>query len=176
MTGPDLDELEQRWKQTHAEPDAEAYLDALRRRVDESPTARARLRLGRAYYDTGQVDCAIPELQQAKQSAACRGEAGYWLARSFVSKRIYKMAAREFRAAREALGEGAPLAKEITYMLGRLYEAAGQTERAIREYVRITGDWPPPDGGAAGVTAPLRPTDPPRVPPPPHAGEAPPPD
>ncbi|MGE0713376.1 MAG: tetratricopeptide repeat protein [Planctomycetota bacterium] len=58
--------------------------------------------------------------------------------------------------------------KEVTYLIGRIYEGAGRKAEAMAEYEKIAGLDLEGQGGL--VTAPLRPTDPPWVPP--RPGEA----
>lgn len=113
-------------------------IEEYRRRVNASPTEYGlRFQLGKALYDTGNIDEAIPELQQAKQDPRRKSDAGYWLGRCFVNKKIYKLAVREFEGAREELFEMEGLKAEITYMLGRIYEQANKKDKAIAEYEKI---------------------------------------
>ena len=114
-------------------------IEEYRRRVEAHPTEYGlRFALGKALYDSGNVDEAIPELQGAKQDPRRKSDAGYWLGQCFVKKKIYKLAVREFEAAREELFEMEGLKKDITYMLGRIYEQAKKTDKAIAEYMAIS--------------------------------------
>ncbi len=139
-------------------------LDALRRAVEEAPTDHSlRLRLGLALYRAEEIDEAIRHLQQAKNDASRRGEAGYYLGQCFVKKKIYRLAITELVAAREALqSNGDDVRKGITYLLGRIYEQAGRKEQAVKEYSKIA-DWKiadrPPDDDEDGpdpAPVPLR--------------------
>jgi tetratricopeptide (TPR) repeat protein len=113
-------------------------IEEYRRRVEAHPTEYGlRYQLGKALYDSGNIDEAIPELQSAKQDPRKKSDAGYWLGRCYVSKKIYKLAVKEFEVAREELFEMEGLKKEITYMLGRIYEQAKKTDKAIAEYEAI---------------------------------------
>lgn len=102
------------------------------------------LERGRAHWDAGRFQEAIPELQAAKREHPL--EAGYLLARCFMKIQVYNMAVKEFIAAREAARpEHRAQVKEITYMLGRIYEQAKKHDKAIAEYRRILElDRPPP--------------------------------
>lgn len=109
-----------------------------KRRVEAKPTEFAlRFELGKVLYDSNQIDAAIPELQKAKSDPRKKAEAGYYLGRCFIAKKIYKMAVREFKAASADLFEMDGIKKEITYYLARIYEQAGQKSNAIAEYEAI---------------------------------------
>ncbi len=93
------------------------------------------LERGRAHWDAGRFQEAIPELQAAKREHPL--EAGYLLARCYMKVQVYNVAVKEFIAAREAAGPDHPQqVKEISYFLGRIYEQAKKPELAIKEYRR----------------------------------------
>jgi tetratricopeptide (TPR) repeat protein len=108
-------------------------------RVDAHPTEyQLRLKLGKAMYDADQIDDAIKQLQQAKQASVCKGEAGYYLGQAFgMKKKIYALAVKELEAAREDMFEMDDLKKKITYLLGRLHEAAKKNDKALAEFSSI---------------------------------------
>jgi tetratricopeptide (TPR) repeat protein len=108
-------------------------------RVEAHPTEyHLRLRLGKALFENEQVDEAITQLQQAKQASQCKGEAGYYLGQAFgMKKKIYALAVKELEAAREDLVEMDDLKKKITYLLGRLHEAAKKPSKALTEFSSI---------------------------------------
>jgi tetratricopeptide (TPR) repeat protein len=108
-------------------------------RVEAHPTEYGlRLELGRALYETDQVDEAIKQLQAAKQSSQCKAEAGLILGRAFgMKKKIYNLAVKELEAARQDLVEMDGIKKEITYLLGRLHEAAKKPDKALTEFSSI---------------------------------------
>ncbi|MEZ0230385.1 MAG: tetratricopeptide repeat protein, partial [Planctomycetota bacterium] len=108
-------------------------------RVEAHPTEyHYRLKLGKALYDADQIDEAIKQLQQAKQAAQCKGEAGYYLGQAFgMKKKIYALAVKELEAAREDMHEMDDLKKKITYLLGRLHEAAKKNDKALAEFSSI---------------------------------------
>lgn len=141
----------------------------------EPQEPEALLREGELHVEAGRIDAAIPLLQRAKAGASrVAGRAGYLLGQCFIRKRIYKMALRELEAPRQALGAADPeLRRETTYLLGRIYEAAGREELALAEYERIADEGrDDEEGGLGGVGAPLRPGDPPRRPPPTGGAQA----
>lgn len=113
-------------------------LDEYRKRVDAHPTEYGlRYVLGKAYYDAEKYDEAIKELQQAKNDARKKADAGYYLGQCFVKKKIYKLALTELQGAREGLFEMDDLKKGITYLMGRIYEQAGKKDEAIKCYSEI---------------------------------------
>jgi tetratricopeptide (TPR) repeat protein len=143
--------------------------------LDALEQARTRLRLGKALFDQGETDGAIPVLQPAKCDPTTRLEAGYYLGYCFLKKKSAKLAINELQAV--IAGAPTPLtdvAKSAAYLLGRIYEQAGRKEQAVDAYRLISPDAFPdlPRGGTAGSLAPLRPGDPPRRPPDPPSVSA----
>ena len=109
-----------------------------KKRVEAHPTEYAlRYDLGKALWDGGMVDEAIPELQKAKADPRKKADAGYLLGRCFMKKQVYNMALKEFKSAREDLVDMDATKKEITYMLGRIYEQAKKVDEARAEYEAI---------------------------------------
>lgn len=112
--------------------------EEFRKRVEAHPTEYGlRYVLGKALYDSDKIDEAIVELQKAKQDARKKGEAGYYLGQCFVKKKIFKLALQELTAAREGMYEMDDTKKDITYLIGRIYEQAGKKEEAVKEYNAI---------------------------------------
>lgn len=108
------------------------------RRVEAHPTELGlRFQLGKSYFDAGKIDEAIQELQKAKQDPLKKAEAGYYLGHCFVKKKIFNLAVKELKAAREDLFEMDGLKKDITYLLGRIYEQAKKPDLATAEYEQI---------------------------------------
>ena len=113
-------------------------VEEFRRRSDLQPTEMShRFPLGRALYDLGMIDEAIPELQKAKGEPRAKVEAGYYLGQCYIKKKILKLALKELETAREDLFEMEGMKKDITYLIGRIYEGAGKKEKAMQAYEQI---------------------------------------
>lgn len=113
-------------------------IDEYRKRVQAHPTELGlRYELGKALYEADNIDEAIPELQKAKQDPRKKSEAGYYLGYCFVKKKMAKLAVNELNAARDGLFEMDGIKKDITYLLGRIYEMAGKKDQALSEYSQI---------------------------------------
>jgi tetratricopeptide (TPR) repeat protein len=113
-------------------------IDEYRKRVNAHPTELGlRFALGKALYDAEKIDEAIPELQKAKQDPRKKSDAGYYLGYCFVKKKMAKLAVNELNTARDGLFEMDGIKKDITYLLGRIYEQAGKKDQAIAEYNQI---------------------------------------
>ena len=54
-----------------------------------------------------------------------------------MKKKIYDLAVKELEAARGDMVEDRRLKKEITYLLGRLHEAAKKPDKALAEFSSI---------------------------------------
>ena len=109
------------------------------RRVEAHPTeAGLRYEFGKSLMDADKVDEAIKQLQQAKTDPRRKSEAGYLLGQCFgVKKKIYALAIKELETAREELVEMDDMKKNITYLLGRLHEAAKKPDKALTEFSAI---------------------------------------
>ncbi len=113
-------------------------IDEFRRRAEAHPTEPGlRFPLGKALFDAGQIDEAIPELQKAKSDSRKKSEAGYYLGQCFIKKKILKLALKELDGAREEMFEMDDLKKEVTYLIGRIYESANKKDKALAEYEKI---------------------------------------
>jgi tetratricopeptide (TPR) repeat protein len=109
-----------------------------RGRTETHPTEMShRYPLGRALYDLGRIDEAIPELQKAKGESRSKANAAYYLGQCYIKKKILKLALKELETARADLFEMEGLKKDITYLIGRIYEGANRPEKAITAYEQI---------------------------------------
>lgn len=113
-------------------------MEEFRKRAEAHPTETGlRFPLGKALFDAGKIDEAIPELQKAKSDPRKKTDASYYLGQCYIKKKILKMALKELATAREELFEMDETKKEITYLIGRIYEGASKQEKALREYESI---------------------------------------
>lgn len=113
-------------------------IEEFQRRAEANPTEVSyRFPLGKALYDAGDIDGAIPELQKAKGDQRNRTQAGFYLGQCYIKKKIYKLALKELDSAREEIFEMDETKKEITYLIARIYESAGKKEKAVAEYEAI---------------------------------------
>lgn len=113
-------------------------IDEYRRRAEAHPTEPGlRYPLGKALYDAGRIDEAIPALQKAKSDPRKKSDAGYYLGQCYIKKKILKMALKELDLAREDLFEMDETKKDITYLIARIWEGAGKKDKAVAEYEKI---------------------------------------
>ena len=110
-------------------------------RVDENPTDGVlRYDLGKAYFDAGQPENAIPHLQQAKSNPAIETKVLLLLGQTFDAKGMTDMAIGQLDRAKEKLIEMDGVKKEVLYQLGILYEKAGNKEgylNALKEIYEV---------------------------------------
>jgi tetratricopeptide (TPR) repeat protein len=109
-----------------------------RRRVAQHPTDFAlRYDLGVVLLESGEVDLAIAELQQAVKDPRKKGDAMALLGRAFWRKSMPEVAVGQLQKALEALGPSHARAQEIVYDLGCIAEELGRSEEALRHFSRI---------------------------------------
>jgi tetratricopeptide (TPR) repeat protein len=109
------------------------------KRFEAHPTElKYAFMLGKAYHEAGQHEAAINELQKAKTDSSYRVEAGYYLGLALFQKKNLRLSVKELQAARASLFDmDDDNNKRITYLLGRIYEAAKKSEKALEEYEKI---------------------------------------
>ena len=108
-----------------------------RRRLERNPSdAAARFDLGKSLLDTGEVDAAIAELQQAVKDPRRKTEALFLLGRAFQQKDLAELALGQFDKALESAGSGA-MAKEALYEMGQICARLGKRDEAMRHFTRI---------------------------------------
>jgi hypothetical protein len=112
--------------------------------LKNSPDLRVRvaIRRGQELTAQGNLSAALTELNKALEVNKNSSLAHYRIADIFFMQRNYQSAANEFR---EALnGDGDPRWTEVWshIMLGKIFDATGQRERAVNEYRQAiqTGD------------------------------------
>ncbi len=110
------------------------------KKIQRYPTDMGlKLRLGELYYEADQIDKAIPEFQRAVRSGRHAGRAHEMMGLCFVRKRIYDLAAEQFKKALAASRGSEPgeTAKRLNYWLGRTYELMNDRKAARSFYARV---------------------------------------
>lgn len=108
-----------------------------RRRVERNPADLGlRYQLGSALLETGELDAAIAELQQAVKDPRKKTDALFQLGRAFQQKQLPELALGQFEKALQAAGVG-PLAKDALYEMGVICEALGKRDLALQHFARI---------------------------------------
>ncbi len=115
-------------------------IDEYTRRVAAHPTELGiSYDLGKALYDADRIDEAITQLQKSKQDARRKADSGYYLGLCYgMKKKIYALAIKELEAARgDIVEKNDDLWKNISYLMGRLHEAAKKPDKALTEFSAI---------------------------------------
>ncbi|MBL8722746.1 MAG: tetratricopeptide repeat protein [Planctomycetes bacterium] len=108
-----------------------------KRRVDRNPADfGARFAYGSALLETGALDEAIAELQQAVKDPRKKTEAQFLLGKAFQQKSLPELALTQFDKALAAAGSG-PLAKEALYEMAEVSLQLGKREDALRHLTKI---------------------------------------
>jgi len=112
--------------------------EIFRERVEKYPTdMRLRYELGRALFEAGDYDEAIPMLQEAQTEPRSRTACQLLIGRSFMEKGAPAQAVevlKELLESSELLDE---MQKGVLYWLGRAYEADNRTDEAKATYGRL---------------------------------------
>lgn len=93
-----------------------------------------RYELGELYYQKGESDKAIKELQLAQRSPKVRVKAIILLGKIYKSKRFFDLAAEQFNSVKLEIPGPTEQKKEVLYELGSCAELQGEIEKAIKEY------------------------------------------
>ena len=108
------------------------------RRVAERPTELTlRYKLGEALYKVAKYDEAIQELQKAIGDPRRGTQARLLVGKCYDKKGTFDMAIKELGKAQANLTAMDDVNKEITYLLGTIYEKAGQKPKAAAEFEKI---------------------------------------
>ncbi len=117
---------------------AEFELRSARERVQRYPNDKGlRYDLGRALYETGSFQEAVPELQQAINQPNVRIKALNVLGLCYQQRSIHDLAIKQFETAKSEMLTMDALKKEITYNLGLAQERAGRTAEALNQFKEI---------------------------------------
>lgn len=98
-----------------------------------------RFELGQLYFENGEVDKAIKELQLGQRSAKVRISALILLGKAYLQKGFFDLAAEQLVTAKSEIPGVTEEKKDVLYALGSAYEQQGDMEKAIAEYKTLYG-------------------------------------
>ncbi len=114
---------------------AEAVVADAKARVEANPTdAQLQFKYGQALFDAEQYTEAIPPLQRARTNPNLRIKSMLMLGKCYASKNMTDMAIRQLEDADKELVAMDDTKKEILYMIGCLYEKAGNKEKSLENF------------------------------------------
>ncbi len=98
-----------------------------------------RYELGEIYFEDGEVDKAIKELQLALRSPKVRVSALILLGKSYKQKGFSDLAAEQLTIAKSEIPGMTDQKKDVLYELGASYEQQGDMEKAMAEFKTLYG-------------------------------------
>jgi len=98
-----------------------------------------RFELGELYFEDGEVDKAIKELQLALRSPKVRINALILLGKAYKKKGFWDLAAEQLTAAKSEIPGVNEQKKDVLYELGECYEQQGDMDKAIGEFKALYG-------------------------------------
>lgn len=98
-----------------------------------------RYELGELYFEDGEVDASIKELQLALRAPKVRVNALILLGKAYKAKTFYDMAAEQFTTAKSEIPGVSDQKKDVLYELGNCYELQGKMDEAMVEYKALYG-------------------------------------
>ena len=111
---------------------AATVVAAARARVEANPTdAQLQFKLGQALFDAGEYTEAIPALQRARTNPNIRIKSMLMLGKCYHAKKMVDMAIRQLEDADKELLTMDDTKKEVLYMIGVLYDEAGNKVKSI---------------------------------------------
>ncbi len=117
---------------------AMAVVEDAKSRVEANPTdAQLQFKYGQALFDAGMFTEAIPALQRARNNPNLRIKAMLMLGKCYAEKKMVDMAISQLESADKELIAMDDTKKEILYMIGCLYEGAGNKEKALENFKAI---------------------------------------
>ncbi len=117
---------------------AQAVVADAKARVDANPTdAQLQFKYGQALFDAEEYSEAIPPLQRARTNPNLRIKAMLMLGKCYAAKNMVDMAIRQLEDADKELLTMDDTKKEILYMIGNLYEKAGNKEKFLEAFKAI---------------------------------------
>lgn len=100
----------------------------------------ARFTLASLLFDTGDLQNAIANFQQAQKSPKVRLAALAGMGKTLKAKKMFDLAVQQFQTAKSEIPTMDDLKKDIIYQLAECYEGMGKTDEAITEYKLIYSD------------------------------------
>ncbi|MGC6423834.1 MAG: tetratricopeptide repeat protein [Lentimonas sp.] len=98
-----------------------------------------RFELGELYYEDGEVDKAIKELQLAQRSPKVRVSALILLGKAYKQKGFSDLAAEQLNTAKAEIPGMNDQKKDVLYELGSAYEQQGDMDKAMVEFKALYG-------------------------------------
>lgn len=98
-----------------------------------------RFELGELYFEDGEIDASIKELQLALRSPKVRVKALILLGKAYKAKKFFDLAAEQFTIAKSEIPGISDEKKDVLYELGSCYELQGDMDKAIAEFKSLYG-------------------------------------
>jgi len=98
-----------------------------------------RYELGELYFEDGEIDKAIKELQMAQRSPKVRVGALILLGKAYLAKGFHDLAAEQLTTAKTEIPGMTDQKKDVLYQLGSAYEQQGDMDQAMVEFKALYG-------------------------------------
>jgi lipopolysaccharide biosynthesis regulator YciM len=98
-----------------------------------------RYELGELYFEDGETDKAIKELQMAQRSPKVRVGALILLGKAYLVKGFHDLAAEQLTTAKSEIPGMTDQKKDVLYELGSAYEQQGDMDKAMIEFKALYG-------------------------------------
>lgn len=98
-----------------------------------------RYELGELYFEDGETDKAIKELQMALRSPKVRVGALILLGKAYLAKGFHDLAAEQLTTAKSEMPGMTDQKKDVLYELGSAYEQQGDMDKAMVEFKALYG-------------------------------------
>lgn len=98
-----------------------------------------RYELGELYFEDGEIDKAIKELQMAQRSPKVRVGALILLGKAYLAKGFHDLAAEQLNTAKTEIPGMTDQKKDVLYQLGSAYEQQGDMDKAMVEFKALYG-------------------------------------
>lgn len=145
-------EVEERLEANSKDATAHAELEKLRREerafrleqcedlVQRYPNEYSyRYELGELYFEDGETDKAIKELQMALRSPKVRVGALILLGKAYLEKGFHDLAAEQLTTAKSEIPGMTDQKKDVLYQLGSAFEQQGDMDQAMVEFKALYG-------------------------------------